>query len=282
MPEPPFRSAIDRALAELRAALPPEPRVVVLTGAGISAESGIRTFRGEEGYWTVGSRVYRPMELATWSAFQAEPTAAWGWYLYRHRVCSAAQPNAAHRALVEWERAWGERFQLVTQNVDGLHARAGSRDERTFCVHGRIDRMRCAGDCAGLVPTPDWPEGCSEGESLPPDWVDRLHCTRCGGWMRPHVLWFDEYYDEDYYRMESSLTVTASTDLLVTVGSSGATNLPMRMAMLAHDRGIVSIDINPESNPFAEFSRTAARGLWIEGTASEWVPRLVEAFVERR
>ena len=128
---------------------------MVLTGAGISAESGIPTFRGPEGYWRVGSRNYRPMELATREAFERMPEEVWRWYLYRRAVCRAAAPNPAHRALVDAERRLGDRFLLVTQNVDGLHRRAGSDPARTFEIHGNIDLWRCADDCAdGARPAP--------------------------------------------------------------------------------------------------------------------------------
>src|SRR5688572_10403206 len=119
-------------------------RVVVLTGAGISAESGIPTFRGPEGYWRIGSVNWRPEQLATFAAFTAMPQAQWAWYLYRRGVCLAARPNAAHRALVDLERALGERFRLVTQNVDGLHLRAGSSTTRTLQIHGNLHFARCA------------------------------------------------------------------------------------------------------------------------------------------
>src|SRR5690606_10651146 len=106
-------------------------RILVLTGAGISAESGIPTFRGEEGYWRIGSRNYYPEELATRAAFSRMPDEIWGWYLYRRSVCRAASPNAGHLALAELERGLverneGDRFLLVTQNIDGLHLRAGN------------------------------------------------------------------------------------------------------------------------------------------------------------
>ena len=115
--------SLDQALA---AALAGDGAFVVVTGAGVSAESGIPTFRGQDGYWTVGSRVYHPQELATHAAFRRMPEEVWRWYLYRLGVCRAAEPNPAHVALVELERALGDRFRLVTQNVDGLHLRAGS------------------------------------------------------------------------------------------------------------------------------------------------------------
>src|SRR5687767_24974 len=117
-------------------------KVVVLTGAGVSAESGIPTFRGKEGYWTVGSREYHPQELATHEAFTQMPWDVWAWYLYRRAVCRAASPNAAHEACVRWDAALGARFALITQNVDGLHRRAGSPAERTFPIHGDIGLMR--------------------------------------------------------------------------------------------------------------------------------------------
>ncbi|MEO1335399.1 MAG: Sir2 family NAD-dependent protein deacetylase, partial [Myxococcota bacterium] len=118
--------------------------IVVLTGAGISAESGIPTFRGKDGYWTVGTRNYHPQEMATRAAFEAMPEEVWRWYLYRRSVCRAAQPNAAHEALVKLEDALGERFQLVTQNVDGLHQSAGN--QRVFAIHGHLDQWRSGHD----------------------------------------------------------------------------------------------------------------------------------------
>ena len=122
---------LEEILAEVRAA---RGAVVALTGAGISAESGIPTFRGEEGIWVVGSRHHVPQEMATRAMFDARPDEVWRWYLHRFGVCGAAAPNAGHRALVALERALGERFTLVTQNIDGLHRRAGSR--RVLAIHG--------------------------------------------------------------------------------------------------------------------------------------------------
>ncbi|MCA9686135.1 MAG: RNA polymerase subunit sigma, partial [Myxococcales bacterium] len=110
---------LERELDTLLARTEPK-KVVVLTGAGISAESGIPTFRGPEGYWTVGAREYHPQELATLQAFNRMPREVWHWYLYRRGICRAAEPNPAHFALVELERALGDRFTLITQNVDGL------------------------------------------------------------------------------------------------------------------------------------------------------------------
>ncbi len=130
--------------------------VVALTGAGISAESGIPTFRGAEGYWVVGSRNYMPQEMATHAMFLRAPEEVWRWYLYRFGVCREARPNAGHLALVELERALGHRFHLVTQNIDGLHQRAGASPERTSCIHGDAGFVRCAAGCRpDKLPLPD-------------------------------------------------------------------------------------------------------------------------------
>ena len=240
--------------------------VVVLTGAGVSAESGIPTFRGPEGYWTVGSAVYRPEELATRAAFTAMPDDVWGWYLHRRQVCRAAAPNPAHTALARLGRALGPRLTLVTQNVDGLHLRAGSPPAHTYEVHGNIDFMRCAGPHGReRIPVPD-------GEPAP----GALTCPRCGGRARPHVLWFDEYYDEQLYRFESSLRAAQAAAVLITAGSSGATNLPSQMVAAAAGSGALLVDINPEDGPFARAARRSG-GAWLRGTAAALLPQLVDA-----
>jgi len=250
--------------------------VLWLTGAGISAESGIPTFRGEEGYWKVGSKNYRPEELATFAAFTAMPDEVWSWYLYRRGVCRAAEPNAAHRALVSLEQAIGDRFQLVTQNVDGLHQRAGT--ERVFAIHGNIDEMRPVGGVR-CVPIPEgvsaeWPRGRAITDA------ERALLAVGGQPARPHVLWFDECYDEERFRFESSLLAAAAASLLVVVGTTGATNLPMQIGMLCAKRGTPSIVVNPEPNPFSEMVEQTGAGLFLEGTAGEWVPPLTEALAE--
>jgi NAD-dependent deacetylase len=250
-------------------------RVVALTGAGVSAESGIPTFRGKEGYWVVGSRNYMPQEMATREMFDHAPEEVWRWYLYRFGVCRGAAPNAGHEALVRLERALGERFTLVTQNIDGLHRRAGS--ERVFCIHGDAKFVRCAAECgAGLLELPDFP---ARGRDDPFSDEDRarLRCPRCGGWLRPHVLWFDEFYDEENYRLDSALRAAASADLLLVVGTSGATNLPMQIGQLVFRRGAAMVDVNPEENPFSELAERSPRGFFARGSACERLPAIVVA-----
>jgi NAD-dependent deacetylase len=251
-------------------------RVTVLTGAGISAESGIPTFRGSEGYWVVGSRNYMPQEMATQEMFRRAPEEVWRWYLHRFGVCRQAQPNAGHRALVALEAALGDRFHLVTQNIDGLHRRAGQSEARTSCIHGDAAWVRCAADCGlGLSPLPEV-RVADPHAALPAEERARLHCPRCGGWLRPHVLWFDECYDEENYRMDTALRAAARADLLLVVGTSGATNLPMQIGELAWRRGIAMVDVNPEENPFSELCQTSGRGFFARGTGGERLPGMVE------
>ena len=125
--------------------------ITVLTGAGISAESGIPTFRGPEGFWTVGSKEYHPQEMATFAMFNQNPDAVWVWYLYRMGMCKKAAPNAGHTALASLEKHLQDRFTLITQNVDNLHIRAGNSLGRTFQIHGNIFYTRCAANCTRIV-----------------------------------------------------------------------------------------------------------------------------------
>jgi NAD-dependent deacetylase len=269
---------LDELVAELvREAVADDGRVVVLTGAGISAASGIPTFRGPEGYWTVGSAVHRPEELATHAFFRRDPDEVWAWYLYRLGVCRAAAPNPAHTALVRLEEVLDDRLTLITQNVDGLHLRAGSSPERTFHVHGAIERMRCAVGCTGeLVPVPADLPALQPGDRLDDATRTRLVCARCGGRMRPHVLWFDEVYDEERYRFDSSLRAAAEAALLVTVGTSGATNLPNQVVRVAASADATLIDVNPEDNPFGDLAQRLPRGAQVRAAATVAVPALVE------
>jgi NAD-dependent deacetylase len=261
----------------MQAHAPASGLLVVLTGAGISAESGIPTFRGPEGYWKVGSRNYRPMELATWEAFQQMPEEVWRWYLYRRSVCRAAAPNPAHRALVDAEQRLGDRFLLVTQNVDGLHRRAGSDPARMFEIHGNLDLWRCADDCRdGARPaTITLGDRFDKDTALTPEDLRALRCD-CGGWRRPHVLWFDESYDEPLFRYESTLAAMERAALLLVVGTSGATSLPAHMCQRAAERDLPFVVIDPEPTPFSALAEAGRRGLFLRGPAAAMVPRFLD------
>jgi NAD-dependent deacetylase len=251
--------------------------IVFLTGAGISAESGIPTFRGAEGYWRVGSRNYQPTEMATAQAFASMPEEVWRWYLFRRGVCHAAAPNAAHLALVALEQRLGERFLLVTQNVDGLHLRAGQSPARTYQIHGNLDFCRCRSGCRPAVrPMPD---------ALPAEWAKErsptaaelgaLRCD-CGDWLRPHVLWFDESYDEPRYRYVSALRAAEVAAALIVVGTSGATTLPARICEMVAARGVPFIVVDPEPTVFSALAERSPRGQFRRGSASAVLPSLIE------
>jgi NAD-dependent deacetylase len=220
-----------------------------------------------------------PQEMATREMFERAPEEVWRWYLYRFGICRFARPNAGHAALVQLEAALGDRFTLVTQNIDGLHRRAGSK--RVYCIHGDAAHVRCAAECgAGLLELPELSARRKDDPFTSAD-RERLTCGPCGSWLRPHVLWFDEYYDEPYYRMDSTLRAAAAADLLLVVGTSGATNLPMQVGRIAFSRGAALVDVNPEPNPFAELAERSERGYFARGSACERLPAIVEALGAR-
>ncbi len=268
--------AIEAKVAErLRRAFESADYVTVMTGAGISAESGIPTFRGPEGYWTVGSQSYHPQEMATYGMFSREPLEVWQWYCYRRSVCQNADPNQGHLALVKMEKNLGNRFTLITQNVDGLHLRAGSSAEKTYQIHGNIDFMRCSVECSSeLYPIPGFIPTNPVSKVYESQLLEKLLCPKCGQRTRPHVLWFDESYDETFFRFESSLQTARKTDLLLIVGTSGATNLPNHVVstVLAND-GLV-VDINIESNLFANLAEQH-QGIALKGPSGVILPEFL-------
>jgi NAD-dependent deacetylase len=256
-------------------------RITILTGAGISAESNIPTFRGPEGYWTIGSKEYHPQEMATYSMFIQKPEEVWKWYLYRLGVCRKARPNTGHLALVEMERLFNDRFTLITQNVDNLHIRAGNSLEKTFQIHGNIFYMRCANECSlNIYPIPEKIKGKSKGEELTPEEQILLRCPDCGERSRPHVLWFDEAYNEKYYRYQSSLEVARQTELLLIIGTSGTTNLPNQVAWEVKNHDGIIIDVNVEENPFSNLALSCSRGYFIKKQSSVVLPQILDIFTK--
>ena len=253
-------------------------KVSVLTGAGISAESGIPTFRGPEGYWTVGSKEYRPEEMATQAMFSVDPWEVWSWYLYRRTVCRKATPNRGHLGVARIEEILGDRFRLITQNVDGLHLRAGNTGQRTFQIHGNLHFRRCATTCtADLFPIPDSIEDKGRNQALSRKEKAALECPGCGGLTRPHVLWFDEFYDEQFYRANSAIQWAARSDLLLVVGTAGATTLPMQIGtIVSQNQDAVLIDVNPNPNPFQELARTHPKGVVLPGPSGDILPKMVD------
>ena len=253
-------------------------KVSVLTGAGISAESGIPTFRGPEGYWTVGSKEYRPEQMSTRAMFSLDPWEVWSWYLYRRTLCRKAVPNPGHSGVARIEEILGDRFRLITQNVDGLHLRAGNTKERTFQIHGNLHFRRCATACsADLFPIPSSIGDRGRNQTLSPKEKASLKCPGCGGLTRPHVLWFDEYYDEHFYQANSAIRWAVESALLLVVGTTGATTLPMQIgAIVSQNQDAILIDVNPSPNPFQELARSHPNGLVLPGPSGEILPKVVE------
>jgi len=270
---------MEAVLAACRAAVDRPGRVVVLTGAGVSAESGIPTFRGKDGYWTVGAREYHPQELATHAAFETMPWEVWAWYLYRRGVCRQAEPNAGHRALVELGTAMPDRFALVTQNVDGLHRRAGNADRHVLAIHGDISQMRCADECVpDRWPIPEAVPALGKREPVSDAAKAVLVCGKCGGMARPHVLWFDESYDEPRYHFETVRAIAQDACLVVVAGTSAQTNLPWQVVTLGKRAGATIVDINIEDNPFGEIAEGS--GGVIRGPAAAALTATVKSIVD--
>lgn len=226
-----------------------EDRLFVLTGAGISAESGLATFRGSGGLWN-GHRVE---EVATPEAWEANPELVWRFYSMRRRAAMAAEPNAAHRALAAIERQMGERFYLCTQNVDDLHERAGS--QRLHHMHGELFRSRCV-RCERPFGDRNIYESAAE---LP-------RCESCGAPVRPHIVWFGEIpLDmEGIYRELDRATV------LLVIGTSGSVYPAAGLVHIANQCGIRTMYIGPEEPQNAD-----AFDEILLGTATELVPQLL-------
>ena len=214
--------------------------------------------------------------------FRQQPLIVWQWYLYRLGVCLHAEPNAGHFALAELEQCLGNRFILITQNIDNLHIRAGNTLQRTYQIHGNINYTRCTGRCTTeLRLLADELKRQRTDPLLSDDEIRLLHCPDCGAWLRPHVLWFDEYYDEEFFRFDSSMGRANVTDLLIIVGTSGATTLPNQVALTVFSRGKTIIDINVEENPFSELARNSPDGMFIRASSADTLPLLAELCTSR-
>lgn len=235
--------------AQLVAALRAARAVAALTGAGISAESGIPTFRGAGGTWARE----RPEDVATPEAFARDPARVWRWYDARRRAAEAAAPNAAHRALADLE-ARVPRFTLVTQNVDGLHVRAGARN--VVELHGNLARARCH-RCRAPAEPP-------RGAGLPPA------CARCGGDVRPDVVWFGE--DLGARDLHRALDACVSADVVLVVGTSGLVEPAASLAFAALDAGARVAEVNPAPTPLTPWAHHV-----LAARAGDALPALVAA-----
>jgi NAD-dependent deacetylase len=224
-------------------------RVAALTGAGISAESGVPTFRGAGGLW----RNWRPEDLATPQAFARDPKTVWEWYQWRRRLLAKVEPNPAHFALAQLERNT-PGFWLITQNVDGLHDRAGSR--KILKIHGDIWMVRCQ------VCGAEARDERLEFPEMPP------RC-RCGGLLRPGVVWFGEALPQDVW--EAAEEAAAHCEVLLVVGASAVVYPAAGLIPLAKSAGAKVIEVNTEETPYSKQA-----DLCLRGKAGELLPGLVE------
>jgi NAD-dependent deacetylase len=207
------------------------PRIAALTGSGISAESGVPTFRGKEGLW----KQFRAEELATPEAFKRDPRQVWRWYDWRRGIIGRREPNPGHQVLARWEKRF-PGFVLITQNVDGLHRRAGS--ERVLELHGNIWEMRCTAE-GTVTENHDFPL-----REIPP------RCPGCGAPLRPNVVWFGEALPEK--TLQEAYAASAACDLMFVVGTSAFVQPAGSLPLLAAERGATIVEINPDITPLTE------------------------------
>jgi NAD-dependent deacetylase len=228
-------------------------RVAVLTGAGISAESGIPTFRDAmTGLWAK----YDPQELATADAFLRHPRLVWEWYAWRRELVSMVMPNPGHLALAELEQMIPS-FTLMTQNVDGLHQCAGSRN--VIELHGNLRRVKCFKE-GTAVPLPV--NGPSE--EIPP------HCPRCGAYLRPDVVWFGETLPQE--NLAAAWQAARRSQVFFSIGTSGLVQPAASLPFAALDAGAVVVEINAERTPLTEQATYS-----LPGQSGQILPSLVEA-----
>lgn len=227
--------------------------MTVLSGAGMSAESGVPTFRdAQRGLWAQ----FDPEELASPRAWRRQPEVVWAWYLWRHHLVRNVSPNAGHRAVAAWESDADVHF--VTQNVDDLHERAGS--SRVEHVHGSLFEFRCA-QCGSPY------DGAVPELAEPVDALAPPHCA-CGGLIRPGVVWFGEALpDEPWQR---SAEAVSGADVLVVVGTSGIVYPAAGLPAAALAQGIPVVEVNPEPTPLSESVTESVRG-----TAAQVLPHLL-------
>lgn len=213
-------------LAEIRERLDAARRITVLTGAGVSAASGVPTFRGTGGLW----RNRQAQQLATPEAFAGDPSLVWEWYAWRRQVIAGCEPNEAHRTIARWSERDG--FTLITQNVDGLHERAATRNVIRY--HGSIWTLKCSGRCGAA----DWDDWRVPLDPLPPK------CPQCGALARPGVVWFGEAIPAAAARAAQR---AAACDVFLSIGTSAVVYPAAGLIEEARSHGAFTVEINPDT-----------------------------------
>lgn len=237
-------------LHEAQSRLASAQAITILTGAGVSADSGVPTFRGIDGLW----RNFRAEELATPDAFERDPRLVWEWYNWRRELIATKRPNDAHVAIASLESRRLD-FWLITQNVDGLHRQAGSTQLSE--IHGNIWMVRCTG-CGAVT----------ENHQVPLPLLP--HCGPCGGLLRPHIVWFGEsLHEDDLARCAQHLQ---ACDVLLVIGTSGVVYPAAGFASIAKDAGAMVIEVNLDQTPQSDLVDISLRG-----RAKELVPLLLQA-----
>lgn len=231
-------------------------RVLVLTGAGVSAESGIPTFRGKDGYW----RNFDPVKLATPEAFAREPQLVWEWYRERRQRIRSAQPNAAHAAIAKLAQRANE-FLLVTQNVDDLHVRAGLGKEKMVQIHGDIFVTKCS-RC-------DFKRHECEGQGTP-------KCPECDALLRPGVVWFGEQLPWSEVKRVENYLDRGPCDLVIVAGTTATFGYIVDWALRACRDGEDLIEVNPEETPLSQFATQLVRE-----PAAIGLPKFVDHFISQ-
>jgi NAD-dependent deacetylase len=227
-------------------------RVLVITGAGVSAESGIPTFRGKDGYW----RNLDPIKLATAEAFERDPELVWQWYYERREAIRNAQPNAAHEAIAKLAQR-ADEFLLVTQNVDDLHERAGLAKEKIIQIHGDIFLTKCS--------------RCDFEQEQEHEQKQNgvLRCTKCSTLMRPGVIWFGEPLPlRETERVEKYLQ-RDSCGVVIVAGTTATFGYIIDWALRASRRGGELIEVNPEETPLSRFATRLVPGAGDAGAAAD-------------
>lgn len=250
---------MDEQIRQAAAILSAARRPVVLTGAGVSRESGVPTFRDAlDGLWAR----YDPQQLATPQAFRADPKLVWDWYQYRRDLVRQARPNPGHLALVALEGRLAA-LPIITQNVDDLHEQAGSTD--VIHLHGRLMQNRCFFDCQGaptlidLAALPDW----DHAAGPPP-------CPHCGRWVRPDVVWFGEMLPPD--ALERAVRLSATCDVMLVIGTAGVVAPASQMPSYARRSGAHVIEINPAASAITPLAE-----VWLAAPSGEALPLLMQA-----
>jgi NAD-dependent deacetylase len=236
-------------------------RVLVITGAGVSAESGIPTFRGKDGYW----RNLDPIKLATPEAFERDPELVWQWYRERRQRIRDAQPNAAHKAIAKLAQRAG-KFLLVTQNVDDLHERAGLAKAEMVQIHGDLFVTKCS-RC-------DFKEHDYDSEQEPEQENGVPRCPKCDALMRPGVVWFGEPLPaRETERVENYLQ-RDSCGVVIVAGTTATFGYIIDWALRASRRGGELIEVNPEETPLSRFATRLVRK-----PAAAALPRIVDSLL---